>query len=259
MEPASPAPEQGSEAAAPMSLGARLFNIFATPGDVFDEVAVAPPATANWLLPTLLACVIGVTAVLVLFSQPAILQQVRDQQDQVIQKQVAAGKMTKAQAEQAGKLMERIGPLTMKIGGCVGAVVGGFVWLFVLALVLWLLGRWVMKGDFSYLKAVEVAGLSGMIACLGAIVTTLLAVAQGKLGVTLGPALFLQNFDPLNKTHQLLAAVNVMTLWQIAVLALGLAKLSRASFARAAVLLYVLWAACRVALIFLSSLGIGGG
>ena len=37
-----------------MSLAARLLNVFATPGDVFDDVKVAPASTANWLVPALL-------------------------------------------------------------------------------------------------------------------------------------------------------------------------------------------------------------
>lgn len=249
--------EQTGDATPGMSPAGRLFNIYATPGDVFDEVVAAKPCTANWLVPMLFLCVISVTAVLVLFSQPAILQQVRDQQERVFQKQVAAGKMTEAQAEQARKFMEGFGPNMMRITGSIGAVVGGFAWLFLVALVLWLLGRWAFKVDFPYLKAVEVVGLANMVACLGAIATTLLAVARGNMAMTVGPALFIRDFDPTNKIQLLLASLNVMTLWQIAVLSLGLAKLSRVSFAKAALGLYGLWATSRALIIF-GGLGASG-
>lgn len=249
--------EQGNDAAPSTSLAARMFNVYATPGDVFEEVAAAKPSTANWLAPTLLSCLAAVAFVLVAFSQPAILQQVREQQDKVFQKNVAAGKMTQSQAEQAQKFLDKMGPTVTKVTGSIGAVLAGFAWVFAAALVLWLIGRWVCKAQFPYLKAVEVAGLAGMITALGTLVAMLLAVARGNLAMTPGPALFLREFDVTNKTHLMLSSLNIMTLWYVGVLAMGLARLSRASFGRAACWLYGLWAGSRL-LVILSGWGSQG-
>ena len=35
----------------PSSLAGRLLNIFATPGDVFEDLKTAQHAVANWLVP----------------------------------------------------------------------------------------------------------------------------------------------------------------------------------------------------------------
>src|SRR5262245_42046331 len=49
--PSAPAPAVPREPE--MSLFARLLNIFAVPGDVFEEVKQSRVRTANWLLPLL--------------------------------------------------------------------------------------------------------------------------------------------------------------------------------------------------------------
>jgi len=42
------------------SLGGRLVNMFAAPGDVFEEIRTSTPSSANWLVPLLLSCLVGV-------------------------------------------------------------------------------------------------------------------------------------------------------------------------------------------------------
>ena len=106
------------------SLAARLTNIFVSPGDVFEEVKVSPPTANNWLVPVLLLAVIGVISTFVIFSQPAMMQQIREQQAKVFDQQVKAGKMTQSQADQAMAMAEKFsGPMMMKISGSIGAVV----------------------------------------------------------------------------------------------------------------------------------------
>jgi hypothetical protein len=51
-----------------MSLGARLTNVFIGPWEVFEEVKQGPPSLANWLVPALLLCLVGVVSAFVIFS-----------------------------------------------------------------------------------------------------------------------------------------------------------------------------------------------
>jgi hypothetical protein len=92
------------------------------------------------------------------------------------------------------------------------------------------------------MKAVDMVGLAGMINVLGGIVAALLAVAMGNLAMTPGPVLLVHEFDPANKVHVFLAQLNLFMLWYLALLSLGLAKLSGVSFAKAAFWLYGIWA-----------------
>ena len=161
---------------------ARLINVFAAPGDVFEEVKTGKPMVANWLVPLLLACLTGVIYSFVVFSQDNILHSMREAQEQQLQKQVDAGKMTRQQADQALEMRQRFGgPTIMKVFGSIGAVVVNVVMLFLGALVIWLLGRWCFKSHFSYMQSVEVTGLAGMINVLGGIVMMLLAVMMGSM------------------------------------------------------------------------------
>jgi hypothetical protein len=225
------------------SLAGRLLNVFAAPGDVFEEVRSSAPSTANWLVPLLLACLVGVGYAFAVFSQESILQSMREAQEKAMQQRVEAGKMTKAQADQALSVSEKfMGPTLMKVFGSVGAVVANCVMLFLVAFILWLLGRWVLKDRFPYLKAMEVAGLAGTINILGGIVAMLLAVVMGNLAMTPGPVLLVPEFDPANKLHVFLSQLNVFMLWYLALLSLGLAKLSRVAFGKAAIWLFGIWA-----------------
>lgn len=238
-----------------MSLGARLLNVFAVPGEVFKEVKISKPSTANWLVPILVASVVGAISAIIMFSQPTIQQQIREKQERALEKQVQAGKMTRAQADQALAVVEKFsGPATMKILGTVGAVFYSFVRVFSWALALWLLGRWYLKIRFDYMKAAEVAGLASMIATLGAIVTLLLIVNLGKLFSTPSLALVISDFDERNKSHLLLGAVNVFYFWQAGVVSVGLARLASVPFARAMVGVFGVWIIWELILIY-SGLG----
>jgi len=233
------------------SLAARLLNVFAIPGDVFDEIKASPYAAANWVVPALIAAVVGALSAVVIFSQPTIQQKIREQQEQMIEKQVKAGTMSRADADRAEAMIGKMSnPTMLKVFGAFGAAAGGFVRLFWLGLVLWLLGRWFLKVRFGYLKAVEVAGLASMISVLGMIVTMLLVVNFGKLTSTPSLALAISDFDMKNKSHLLLGALNVFDFWLIGVMASGLARLAGVPFVRAAFLVLGYWIVAELVQIF---------
>lgn len=250
--PVSGTPVPAEPAQPPMSLPARLVNVFAVPGDVFTEVKAAPSSVANWLAPTLIACVVGILSAIIMFSQPAIIQQMREQQEKAMEEQVKAGKLTQAQADQAMSVVEKFtGPAMMKVFGSVGAVGVSFVRLFWWALVLWLLGRWVLKANFGYMKSVEIAGLASMISILGAIVALLLIVNFGKMFSTPSLALAVSEFDVQSKSHLLLGAANVFTFWQVAVMSVGLARLAGVPWVRAAWVVFTFWLIWTLILVFI--------
>ncbi len=227
----------------PMSLGARLLNVFATPGDVFDRVKAAGPTMLNWLAPALLTILVGWACAWLIFSQDSIRHQLNQITDQAIQKQVEKAHMSEAQAEQMRAVAEKYSGLTQKFMAIVGPVLGAFISPFLMGLLLWLIGTKALKGQFDYMKAVEVVGLSNMIVILHGIIKTLLIVAMGNLFAGPSLVLLVKDFNPQNPAHLLLAAVDVMTFWLLAVRSIGLARLSGASVAKAAAWLFGLWAA----------------
>ena len=66
----APSPEAPPPPA--MSLAARLLNVFAIPGEVFEVVKASRVCLGNWLLPVLLSAVVGTVSAIVILSQPAM-------------------------------------------------------------------------------------------------------------------------------------------------------------------------------------------
>ena len=224
------------------SLAARLLNVFASPGDVFEEVKTSRPSVANWLMPAVIGSLVGILSVIVVFSQPLFQQKLREKQEQAMEQQVKAGKMTRQQADQAMAMVEKFsGPAMMKLFGSIGVVVTSFVRLFWWGFIMWLLGRWFLKIRFEYIKAVEVAGLSSMIAVLGTIVSLLLIVNLGKMFSSLSLSLAVSDFNPENKNHLLLGTINVFNFWHLGVMSSGLARLTGVPFIRTLSLMLACW------------------
>src|SRR5260221_6341536 len=107
------APPPPAPAPPATSLPARLLNVFAVPGDVFEEIKSSRPSVANWLVPMILMAIVGVISAIVMFSQPAIQQEVREQQSKAIEQRVKGGQMTRAQADQMEAMAEKYMTPTM--------------------------------------------------------------------------------------------------------------------------------------------------
>jgi len=237
------------------SLIARLMNVFAMPGEVFEEVKTAPPTTGNWLVPVLMNAIVGAIAAIILMSQPAILQGIREKQEAQFQKMVEQGKMSQADADKAMVVAEKFtGPTLMKITGVVDSVVASFAALFWWTTVLWLLGRYFLRTEFGYIKAMETAGLASMIGVLGAIVTLLLQINFSNLTTSPSLGLLVDNFDAKKVSHLVLAAVNVFGIWRVFVESIALARLANVPLLRSASVMIPVWLLCQSVMITMAAL-----
>ena len=226
-----------------MSLPGRLLNILAVPGDVFEQVKSSDPCAANWLAPALILIALSWVGTWLIFSQDTFKHQVTEMTDKAIEKRIEKAHMSKEQAEQVRQAAGKWAGIGSTIGPAVGAVVVAFATPFLWGLILWLVGVKALKGNFPYMKGVEVAGLAAIISALDAVVRTLLILLLGNLFASPSLALLIKEFDPQNTTHSLLALMNVMTFWVLAVRASGLARLSGATFGKAAIWVFGIWAA----------------
>ena len=221
-----------------MSLAARLLNVFAIPGDVFSEVKVSRASVYNWLVPAFLFLCVSWVAAWLIFSQDSVKQQIRQYTEQTIQKRIDQGRMSATEAENA----RQYAVLGAQLGAYTGPAFLAFAAPFWWGLILWFVGRKVFKGEFSYLKAVEVSGLAGMIGVLQVAVKTLLIVGLNNPFASTSAALLANTNDPQNSTYRLLSLVDIMAFWLLAVRAIGLARLAGVPFLRAAVWVFGLWA-----------------
>jgi len=74
-------------------------------------------------------------------------------------------------------------------------------------------------------------------------VRILLMFFLGNIIASPSLALLIKDFDPQNPLHVAAATVNVMQFWFLAVVSIGLARLSNRSFAKSAVCVFGIWAA----------------
>ncbi len=237
------------------SLAARLLNIFAVPGDVFEEVKTSLFSVSNWLAPLCLSILVGAVSAVIIFSQPAILQQMREQQSKAVEEKVKAGKLTQADADKYTAMTEKfMTPGIMKIVGAVSACIIYTVRMLWWALVLFLLAKWFLKTNIGFLKGLEVAGLAMMITVLGDLVKLLLIVNLAKVFASPSLALVISDFDATRKSHLMMGAMNVFSFWFIGVVSAGLGRLAGVPFMKAAFLVFAYWL-FQESLFILSGLG----
>lgn len=230
------------------SVVGRMFNVLAAPGEVFADLKERPVRHANWVLPAILWTVIGSMAVLLLFSQDWAMAEIKRGQRKAMEAQVAAGKMTQAQMDQAMPMVEKFTAIGVKVGGTLGTMVMAFAVPFVWGFVIWFVGTRFMGGDFEYMKAVEAAGLASIIYVLASVVGVLFSFAMGKM-TFISPAFFLKEFDWTSKQHFALAALNPLYLWFAAVAGVAAAKFSGGGVGKALAFVLAFWLVLRVLLI----------
>src|SRR6185436_9504849 len=108
-------PRPASPPCPSMSLPARLTNVFAAPGDVFEDVRSARPSMANWLIPALLIIIVGWIGAAVMLAQPTIQHQLSEIGEKAIQKQIEKSHLSKEQEERMREAASKFGSLGPKI------------------------------------------------------------------------------------------------------------------------------------------------
>jgi hypothetical protein len=231
-----------SEESSGMSFTDKVMNVFSAPGELFEGIAKSEKQNSNWAIPLILTMIAGIIFVFVAFSQAPIQDQMREQQEKTFQKQIESGKMTQEQVDRAMSFSPKPGSPIFMAFGAVGVAFVTAAMLFGFALGFWLVGKWVFKAPVVYAKVLEVVGLSMYVSVLGSIITLLLVVAMGSLYATPSLALAVSHFDPSNKVDKLLASINLVTFWYLAVVSVGLGKIFSVTTTKALVAVGVLWA-----------------
>jgi hypothetical protein len=244
---AQPNPPSQEPPAEPSSLTDRLANVMAAPGEVFAEIKNMPVRASNWLVPLILACVVTAIYMSVAFSQPPILRGMEEQREAGMRKQVAAGKITQAQADQAAAMMEKIlSPAVMKMVGAGGAVLAMAAGLFLMAVAIWLALKYCTPARLDYMKVVEICGLALVIDVPQKVLRLWLVLWKQNLLATASPALFLANASTTNRTHVFLSMIDLVDFWWLAVLSLGLSKVASLRYRTAAFIAFGVWFGFRI-------------
>jgi hypothetical protein len=238
-----------AEQVKPMSFSDKLVSIFASPGELFENVRTTGPTTSNWLVPWVILVIVSIVLSFIMLNNPSLADQMGATMRQAIDKNVAAGKMTQEQADQAFN-MTRPGTVYFTVLSIGGTIIWTLGSLFALGLIYWLIGKTAMSATAPYMKVVEVIGLTFFISTLEVIVTTLMLIAFDRITATPSLGFFISDFDVTNKVHLLLSKVNIFTFWILAVTSVGLSKVFQRDLAKVAVLVVVLWILWTVVTVF---------
>ena len=210
----------------PVGFFSVITNIFSSPSEVYEKTAPHEPSMSLWLIPFLVAILIGCGIAVMVTTVPTFKGQILDAQSKVMQKRVDQGKMTQAQMDAAQEQMEKMGGLFV-VFGVIGTVVVLSLVYFGGALLLWLAAKISLKSPAGYAKHLEIYGVSSWIGILGGIIAALLMNALGSMYATPSLALAVfSSYDPMNSLHRFLASVEFFGIWQWAVAGIGLSKTS---------------------------------
>lgn len=234
MEDQSPLP------AAP-SLGTTFTDVFTSPSEVFQNLKGTASSPRLWIAPLIATLLIVVVSVVMLFTNETLKAEMKDIQSKTIQKMVDEGKLTQEQADKAETRTESMGGM-MIVFGIIGGAIFIVAFYFGGALFLWLANKTILKSVVGYGKHLEVYGIASWIGVLGGIITVLMMVGLGSIAATPSGALaLLGSFDPTNKLHMLLASLNIFSIWQTAVIGIGLSKLSDKQTSAGIGVAFALW------------------
>lgn len=248
--------------AAPRSpLFARLLNVIAVPGHVFEEVRRSRHSAGNWLLtlPTY-ALSLGLFAAAV-FSTPTIqsmFEQVklewRKAQSEQLTEQVKAKRITQADADETMRLLEFIArPDVAKLFAAGTGCVVGIARILWWALVIRFLAAAALRTRVSFGKAMEVVGLASVVAIVGNLAIVTLAVDFGKTFSSEGFTLTVNDFARSGNQVVVALLQNGLNFWLVAVLGTGLARLTDQPWLRGMFLIGIYWIATDLILLALGA------
>jgi hypothetical protein len=228
-------------------LWARLLNLLAMPGAVFDELKASRHAVGNWLVPLFISALGLAATAWVVASSPAFSQRVAEQQTAYRTAQtnlVTSAKLTPAQLEENLKAFDTMSqPAVLNTLAVVGGFGLGVMRIFWWALILWFIARWLLRQPVGYGKALEVAGLSSIVTALGSVVLVVTMVNFGASFAPEGFKLVVNDLSAGINDWPTILALNITNFWVVAVMGLGLARLTGVPWFRAAFPVLIYWLA----------------
>ena len=206
----------------------RMIRVFHAPGETFESVAASRTAI-DWVAPAVVSAVVAFAAAV------AIMPLAMEEGAKAIQEQMQDQELTEEQRE----MMEKLAGAGQTFG-LVMAPAGSFVVLFVSALLLLGAAR-IAGAEIGYSGVLTVSAYSSLVQALKGIVVTPLMLSKKSMVVHTGLGLLLPG-EMLNSfAGRFLAGIEFFTLWQVAIVAVGISALGNVDTRKALVPVLVLW------------------
>ena len=210
-----------------LNLPQRLLCIFYAPRASFEAV-VGRESAHDWLVPVLIACAVGLAAhqltldIVANIEAPAM-------QEQMVQ-------MSEEEREQYAQ-----GIQVIRTHGWMTVPIVLFISLVAVSAVVLLVARFLFNSDATYRQILVVKGYASLIAVPEWIMRTPLMLTGGSAEVHTGLGAFVPEEMAGTFAGRLLSAINFFDVWQLWVMAIGLAVMTGATNKKALITLLVLW------------------
>ncbi len=207
----------------------KLVGVFAEPKIMYEKTSHFPPRTVDWIVPLLVLIILSIISSYIVMSNPEIAYNIKHEQlakmEKSFQEMVDKGQITKEQAqEQMNKIEERMSGGTNIVQTSVFLIIKVFLFFFIVTGIYFIAARFIFKGDGNYASAMVANGLTAYIDIIQVIVATILTIITGRLVMDTSVAAFM-NIDKSTFAGFWLGKLDVITIWSLAIVSIGLAKM----------------------------------
>lgn len=220
----------------------KLVGVFSEPGNTFTKIAKSGAKTSDWIIPVVILIAVSILSTILMFTNPSIKLQMRQEQEKQVQEMVDKGVITQEQADQQIEMMEKFsgGPFVI-ITTSISMIIFIFIFFFIISALIMLFVKFGLKGEGTYKDAMTAYGLPFYISIIQVIVMVILSLAMGKMFQSTGVAAFM-DLEKGSFVNFILNKVDVFSIWFYAVISISFAKMFKSqSTGKYYVLIFSLW------------------
>lgn len=229
-----------------ISLSDAMTGVFTEPRVTFEGVKNSRKRS-YWLVPTILMIIFLIAASFMVINDEELYSEIKSTQTEAVKKRmeerVKEGKMSQEEMNQAiertEKFMDKSSPFFL-VSAILGPLIGGFIILFLRALILWLVIK-VFKGTASYMLVVCITALTGLIDVISTVINTVLAIVMGRLSVNIGPSLIFAKDSLSEDMMKFVSHFDLISIWYLIVLGIGLSAVSNLKSSKTIPAVFALW------------------
>jgi hypothetical protein len=214
-----------SVSAAPRSIWAIVGDVFLAPTQAFESFKLKPTI----LVPLILIVLLGAIAGGLPYKQNAQAQ---------VDMLSSSTTLPPQALEQMRQQAQNPNPISSTVGG---AIVIPIITL-IGALIAWFFGSFIFGKKAAYLHVWGVVLLADLIALVGGVLRSLLAVAKDSMFVSIGPAALMPGKDFTSILYGILFYTDVFAIWSVIVAGLGYAAIFGISRGKGMTISFVIWA-----------------
>lgn len=206
----------------------RIVGIFTSPRAVMEDIVAHP----NWLIPLIIVLMLGMTNAYLFtdLGMQAGIEQVRNNP-----------KMTQEQIDVATKAMQERMASPWRYVGIVAAPIFIVVACLLIAGVFLFSGNVLLGGEAKFKTIFSVVSWSSLIGVLAAAVNVPIMLAKQSLEEATSLSVLLSPDDKNTFLYKLLSKVEIFTIWEIAVMGIGLAVAYKFSTGKATGIVVAWW------------------